>query len=73
MAMPDGHHTQGIESAADELLRFLRTFESIQEHLDFSRFADAQAQLRDAVGDTLPPLPGKPPIFLARIWCMGIL
>ncbi len=59
MATPDGRYTQGIESAAHHLLRFLRTFESIQEHMHDSRFADAQAQLRDAVGDTLPALPGQ--------------
>ncbi|ETX05181.1 dienelactone hydrolase family protein [Candidatus Entotheonella palauensis] len=54
MAAPDGQYTQHIDSAANHILRFLRTFEAIQEHIDFSRFADAQAQLRDAVGDALP-------------------
>lgn len=59
MAQPDGQYIQQIESAVDHILRFLRTFESIQEHIDFSRFADAQAQLRDTVGNALPLLPGQ--------------
>ncbi|ETW93692.1 MAG: hypothetical protein ETSY1_38090 [Candidatus Entotheonella factor] len=59
MAMPDGQYDHQIESATDHILRFLRTFESIQEHMDFSRFAGAQAQLQDAVGDVLPLLPSE--------------
>ena len=59
MVMPDGPYNQHIESAANHVLRFLRTFETIQEHVDFSHFTDAQAQLRDAVGNALPTLPSE--------------
>ncbi len=59
MDTPDGRYTQAIASAADHLLGFLRTFESIQEHIHFGQFGEAQAQLRDAVGDTLLSLPGE--------------
>ncbi len=55
----DGRYTQAIVSATDCLLGFLRTFESIQEHIHFDQFGDAQGQLRDAIGDTIPALPGE--------------
>lgn len=58
MDTPDEQYTEAIASAAEHLLGFLRTFESIQEHIHFGQFGDAKAQLRNAVGDTLPALPG---------------
>ncbi len=58
MTTPDGPYTQRINTAAHHILRFLRTFEAVQDHLDFSRFTNAQAELQGAVGDVLPPLPG---------------
>lgn len=59
MTTPDGQYLQSIETIANSILRFLQTFETIQDHLDFIRFADAQAQLQDAVDHALPALPGK--------------
>lgn len=59
MNTPDERYTEAIASAADHILGFLRTFESIQEHIHFDQFDQAQAQLRDAVGDTIPALPGE--------------
>ncbi len=59
MGPPDGPYPQAIAAAADHLLDFLRTFEFIQEHIHFGQFGDAQAQLRDAAGDTIPSLPGQ--------------
>ena len=54
--MADEHYPQVIHTAEEKLLRFLRTFESIQEHIHFGKIGDSQAQLQDVTGDMFSTL-----------------
>ena len=59
MEAPDDRYTERIRRAEDKLVHFLRTFETMQEEIHLSRIADAQAQLRAAVGDLFTALPAE--------------
>ena len=54
--MADAHYTQVIHTAEEQLLRFLRTFESIQEHIQFGKIGDSQAELQAVTGDMFSTL-----------------
>ena len=54
--MADAHYTQLIHTAEEQLLRFLRTFESIQEHIRFDKIGDSQAELQAVTGDMFSAL-----------------
>ena len=54
--MADAHYTQLIHTAEEQLLRFLRTFESIQEHIQFNKIGDSQAELQAVTGDMFSTL-----------------
>jgi phospholipase/carboxylesterase len=56
--MADEQYTQliHIHAAEEKLLRFLQTFEFIQENIHFGKIADSQARLQDVVGDVFTTL-----------------
>lgn len=53
--MADEQYTQTIAAAEEKLLRFLQTFESVQENMHIG-LEESQAQLREVVGDMFPTL-----------------
>lgn len=57
MATGDESYTAEIQRAEERLLRFLRTFETVQEELHIHRLAEAQAQLRQGAGNLFTVLP----------------
>lgn len=57
MATGDESYSAAIQRVEEQLLSFLRTFETLQEELYIGRIAEAQAQLRQAVGDLFTVLP----------------
>src|SRR5437762_1398126 len=59
MEAPDDKYTERIRRAEGQLVHFLRTFETMQEELHLSRIAEAQTQLRAAVGDLFTVLPAE--------------
>lgn len=69
--MADEHYMQVIHEAEEKLLRFLQTFESIQENIDFGKIEYSQARLQETVGDLFATLPAQlaelsPPEMLAE-------
>ncbi len=46
-----------IQQAEEKILLFLRTFEDIQENMHFGRIPEAQARLRDTIGDFFESAP----------------
>ena len=54
--MADEHYLRAIGAAEEQLLRFLRTFESIQEHIHFGDIGDSQARLQEVTGDMFSTL-----------------
>ena len=54
--MADAPYMQVIHTAEEQLLRFLRTFESIQEHIQFNKIGDSQAELQAVTGDMFSTL-----------------
>ena len=54
-SMADEQYTQTIAAAEEKLLRFLQTFESVQENMHIG-LEESQAQLREVVGDMFPTL-----------------
>ncbi|MGH7966428.1 MAG: hypothetical protein ACRERD_32155, partial [Candidatus Binatia bacterium] len=59
MATADESYTPEIGRVEEQLLSFLRTFETVQEELHMSRLAETQTQLRQAVGDLFTTLPAE--------------
>ena len=69
--MAGERYTDLVQDAEVKLLRFLQTFESIQENMQMGKIEDSQARLKEVVGDmfttlldTLPQL--SPPVSLAQ-------
>ena len=54
--MADEQYTQLIHAAEEKLLRFLQTFEFIQENIHFGKIGDSQARLQNVVGDMFATL-----------------
>ncbi len=53
--MADEQYTQLVTAAEGKLLRFLQTFESVQENMHIG-IEESQARLREVVGDMFPTL-----------------
>ena len=61
--MAEEQYTQAVHAAEEKLLRFLRTFESVQENFDFREIRQSQERLEEVVSDMFPTLPDE----LARL------
>jgi phospholipase/carboxylesterase len=55
--MAEEQYTQAVHAAEEKLLRFLRTFESVQENFDFREIRQSQERLEEVVSDMFPTLP----------------
>ena len=69
--MADEQYTQVVQDAEEKLLRFLQTFESIQENTHIGNLEDSQARLQEVVGDVFSTLLSEleqlsPPESLSR-------
>ncbi len=54
--MVDEQYTRLVQDAEEKLLRFLQTFESIQENTHIGKLEDSQARLQEVVGDVFSTL-----------------
>ena len=57
--MADEQYTQVIHDAEEKLLRFLQTFESIQENMHLGSIEVSQSRLQEVVGDMFVTLLGE--------------
>ena len=57
--MADEQYTQVVHDAEEKLLRFLRTFEFIQENMRIGNIEVSQARLQEVVEDMFPTLLGE--------------
>ena len=49
--MSQEHYQESVRRVEEKILLFLRTFEDIQENMHFGKIPEAQARLRDTLGD----------------------
>lgn len=56
MATANEQYRETISQQEQQLLPFLRAFESLQEHLHFGKIKQHKQELYDEVGDLFPPL-----------------
>ncbi len=55
--MSQEQYQEYIQRAEEKILLFLRTFEDIQENMDFGKIPEAQVRLRDTIGDFFESAP----------------
>jgi phospholipase/carboxylesterase len=56
MATPAAQYRTAIQKQEEQLLPFLRSFESLQEHLHLAKIKQHKQELYDTLGDLFPPL-----------------
>jgi len=56
MELTEEKYVETVRQVEDKLLRFLRTFEKLQEEIHLGRVGEAQARLREAGGELFPTL-----------------